>query len=124
MGDKDDIVGQAGCNEWVREYSSAGGKVISKIYRGAASGFDGDALDIRMYRSPVIETFVDCRVVVESDGNSVYDGKRFAQSQFAALVDQMRKSCMGRGGFGYTNLTQKANVTLDLIDFLDSNFSQ
>jgi len=123
MGDKDNIVGQAGCNEWVKEYASAGGKVISKVYRGAASGFDGDPLDIRMYRSPLIETFVDCRVVVESDGTSVYDGKSFAKSQFVALIDQMRKSCMGRGGIGYTNLTQKANVTLDLIDFLDSNFS-
>jgi hypothetical protein len=31
---------------------------------------------------------------------------------------------MGRGGVGYTNLTQKANVTLDLTDFLESNFPQ
>jgi dienelactone hydrolase len=124
MGDKDNIVGQAGCNEWVKEYASAGGKVISKVYRGAASGFDGDPVDIRMFHFAQIETFVDCRVVVESDGSSVYDGKSFAESQFVALVDQMRKSCIRRGGIGYTNLTQKANVTHDLIDFLDSNFSQ
>jgi dienelactone hydrolase len=124
MGDTDNIVGQAGCNEWVKEYASAGGKVISKVYRGAASGFDGDPVDVRMFRAPHIETFVDCRVVVESDGSSVYDGKSFAESQFVALIDQMRKSCIGRGGSGYTNLTQKANVTLDLIDFLDSNFPQ
>jgi hypothetical protein len=31
---------------------------------------------------------------------------------------------MVRGGFGYTNMTQKANVTQDLIDFLHSGFPQ
>lgn len=124
IADKDDIVGQAGCKEWVKEYASAGGKVVSKVYRGAASGFDGDPVDIRMFRVPDIETFVDCRVDVESDGRSAYGGLSFDESQFTALVDQMRKSCIHRGGHGYTNLTQKANVTLDLIDFLDSNFPQ
>jgi hypothetical protein len=34
----------------------------------------------------------------------------------------MRKSCIKIGASGYTNVTQKANVTLDLIDFLDANF--
>ena len=29
-----------------------------------------------------------------------------------------------RGASGYTNLTQKANLTLDVIDFLDANFAQ
>jgi hypothetical protein len=37
-------------------------------------------------------------------------------------MEEMRKSCIKRGGSGWTNLTQKANVTLDLIEFLDSNF--
>jgi dienelactone hydrolase len=123
IGDKDNVVGQAGCNEWVKEYASAGGKVISKVYHGAASGFDGDPVDIQSIRYPLVETFVGCRVVVESDGTSVYDGKSFAESQFVALLAQMRHSCMKKGGIGYTNLTQKANVTLDLIDFLDAKFS-
>lgn len=124
LGDRDNIVGEARCNEWVKEYAAAGGKVISKVYRGAASGFDGDPVDIRMFNFPKIETFVDCRVDVDPDGRSVYVGQSFEESQFAALVEQMRKSCIRRGGSGYTNLTQKANVTLDLIDFLDSNFPQ
>jgi dienelactone hydrolase len=124
IGDRDNIVGQERCNEWVKEYASAGGKVSSKVYRGAASGFDGDPVDIRMFNFPKIETFVDCRVDVDPDGRSVYDGRSFEESQFAALVEQMRTSCIHRGGSGYTNLTQKANVTLDLIDFLDSNFPQ
>ena len=34
---------------------------------------------------------------------------------------EMRKSCIRRGASGYTNVTLKANVTLDLIDFLDAN---
>jgi hypothetical protein len=37
-------------------------------------------------------------------------------------MEEMRKSCVKRGGSGWTNLTQKANVTLDLIEFLDSDF--
>ena len=123
-GEKDTIVGQIGCRDWIKEYASAGGKVVTKAYPGAASGFDGSPIDTRMYRDLNVETFVNCRVDVEPDGSSVYDGKSFSESQFAALVAQMRKSCMGRGGSGYTNLTQKVNVTLDLTDFLDSNFPQ
>ena len=122
--EKDAIVGQAGCRDWVKEYAAAGGKVTTKSYPRTASGFDGDPRDIAIYRDPSIETFGDCRVDVEADGRAQYDGKSFAESQFAALITQMRKSCIGRGGGGYTNLTQKANVTLDLIEFLDSNFGQ
>jgi dienelactone hydrolase len=124
MGEKDDVVGQVGCRDWVKEYTAAGGKVTAKSYKGAASGFDGDPRDLGMFRDSTIETFVNCRVEVDGDGRAIYDGKSFAESQFASLIAEMRKSCIGRGGGGYTNLTQKANLTLDLIEFLDSNFSQ
>ena len=69
-----------------------------------------------------METFVDCTVLVEPDGRSSYVGKTFAESDTKGLIEEMRKSCIKRGGSGWTNLTQKANVTLDLIEFLDSNF--
>lgn len=123
-GEKDSIVGQVGCQDWIKEYTAAGGKVTTKSYKGAASGFDGDPRDLQMFRESTIETFVNCRVDVDGDGRATYDGKSFSESQFAALIAQMRKSCIGRGGDGYTNLTQKANLTLDLIEFLDSNFGQ
>jgi hypothetical protein len=110
--------------DWVKEYTAAGGKATTKAYKGAASGFDGDPRDLEMHRDPTIETLVNCRVDVDVDGRATYDGKSFTESQFAALIADMRKTCMGRGGYGYTNLTQKANLTLDLIDFLDSNFGQ
>ena len=68
-----------------------------------------------------METFVDCSVAVEPDGRS-YNGKIFAESDTAALIVEMRKSCIERGGSGWTDLTQKATVTFDLIEFLDANF--
>ncbi|MBS0452482.1 MAG: hypothetical protein JSS14_14325 [Proteobacteria bacterium] len=60
----------------------------------------------------------------ESDGRATIDGNSFTNAEFAALISQMRKSCMSRGAFDYTNLTQKANLTLDVIDFLDTNVAQ
>ena len=37
-------------------------------------------------------------------------------------MEELRKSCIKRGGAGFTNPTQKVNLTLDLIEFLDLNF--
>ncbi len=75
-----------------------------------------------MSRDPFIETVVDCNVSVDSrSGRSTYNGKTFAESDTTALFMEMRKSCIKRGGFSWTNLTQKAAVAFDLIDFLDAN---
>ena len=112
------------CQEFAASLSSAGGKVISKVYPGTASGFDGEPVVNRQVRDPRVENFSNCKVGVEPDGFLTLEGKKFTQAEFAALVGQLRRSCMGLGAFGYTNLTQKANLTLDLIDFLDSNFAQ
>lgn len=124
LAEKDSLNGVQACQEIVAEFAAAGGKVASKVYPGTASGFDGEPIITRMVRDPRVENLQTCKVVVEPDGRSTFEGKSFSKAEFSALVAQMRRSCVVRGAFGYTNLTQKANVTLDLIDFLDANFAQ
>ena len=122
IGDKDRIAGLEHCRELGKEYTAAGGEVTLKLYPGAPSGFDGHPNVLQTYDDARMETFADCNVPVERDGRSTYLGKSFAESDTRGLVAELRKSCMKRGGSGWTNLTQKANVTLDLIQFLDLNF--
>jgi hypothetical protein len=124
IGDKDQVAGAKPCQELAKEYIAAGGKSTVKVYPGATSGFDGDPINRIMIRNSRVETFADCAVAVEPDGRFVYAGKTFAATDSGALIVEMRKSCIGLGASGYTNVTQKANVTLDLIDFLDANFSR
>jgi dienelactone hydrolase len=124
IGDKDQVTGVKQCQELAKEYVAAGGKSTVKVYPGATSGFDGDPGDRAIYRYVRTETFVDCNVMVEPNGSSVYNGKTFPESDSSALFLEMHKSCMKIGASGYTNVTQKANVTLDLIDFLDANFGR
>jgi dienelactone hydrolase len=121
IGDKDQVTGVKPCQDLAHEYAAVGGKSTVKVYPGATNGFDGDPVNRTMFRYSRIETFVDCNVVVEPDGSAVYEGKRFAETNSSALFVEMRKSCIKIGASGYTNVTQKANVTLDLIDFLDAN---
>ena len=122
IGEKDTIAGVEPCQKLAKEYAAAGGNVTVKLYPGATSGFDGHPAVLAMYHDPLMETFADCNVLVEPDGRSRYVGKTFAESDTRGLIAEMRKSCIKRGGSGWTNLTQKANVTLDLIEFLDLNF--
>jgi dienelactone hydrolase len=122
IGEKNDVVGVQPCKEFAKEYAGAGGRVDVKLYPGAAEAFDGSPDNLRMFRDPFSTIVVDCNVSVESDGRSTYNGKTFAESDFIALATEMRKSCIKRGGFSWTNLTQKAAVTFDLIEFLDGNF--
>lgn len=122
VGEKDDVAGVQSCKDFSKEFATAGGLIEVKVYPGAGSGFDGNPVNLGMHRNPFIETFVDCHVLVETDGRSIYNGKSFAESDTTGLLTEMRKSCIKRGGFAWTNLTQKATVTLDLIEFLDKNF--
>ncbi|MBS0450672.1 MAG: hypothetical protein JSS14_05115 [Proteobacteria bacterium] len=123
LAEKDSLNGLVGCQDWAKDFAGAAGKIATKIYPGTASGFDGEASVLRMVHDPRIENLSNCTVAVEPGGRLALDGKTFTHSEFAALVAQMKKSCMTHGAFGYTNLTQKANLTLDLIDYLDSNFA-
>lgn len=122
IGEKDRIAGVEPCRILAKEYAAAGGEVTVKLYPGASSGFDGHPYVVQSFTDALMETFVDCNVPVERDGRSSYLGKTFAESDTGGLMAEMRKSCIKKGGSGWTNLTQKANLTLDLIDFLDSNF--
>jgi dienelactone hydrolase len=122
IGEKDQISGVVPCQKLAEEYVAAGGYATVKLYPGAPSGFDGFPGIAKLYRDPLMETFADCTVPVEPDGRSAYAGKTFAESDTKGLMEEMRKSCVKRGGQGWTVPTQKANVTLDLIEFLDSNF--
>jgi dienelactone hydrolase len=122
IGQIDQIAGLEPCQNLAEEYVAAGGNVTVKVYRGAPSGFDGHPAFVKLYQDPLMETFADCTVLVEPDGRSTYVGKTFAERDTKGLIEEMRKSCVKRGGIGWTNLTQKANVTIDLIEFLDSNF--
>jgi dienelactone hydrolase len=122
IGENDRISGVEPCRSLAEKYAAAGGKVTVKLYPGAPSGFDGHPAVMKLYQDPLSETFVDCTVLVESDGRSTYVGKTFAETDTKGLIEEMRKSCIKRGGPGWTNPTQKANVTIDLIEFLDSNF--
>jgi hypothetical protein len=122
IGDNDQVTGIKPCQDLAHEYAAAGGKSTVKVYSGATSGFDGDPVNRTMFHDSRAETFVNCNVVVEPDGSSVYEGKKFAETNSSELFVEMRKSCIKIGASGYTNVTQKANVTLDLIDFLDANF--
>ncbi|MEJ8856545.1 dienelactone hydrolase family protein [Variovorax robiniae] len=122
IGGKDEVTGVKPCEALASEYAAAGGKIQVKIYSGATTAFDGDPKDRIMFRSTNMEGLAKCNVVVEPDGRFSYDGKTFPETDPAALFPEMRKSCISRGASIYTNVTQKANVTLDLIDFLDTNF--
>lgn len=122
VGGQDEIMGVLPCQKLAKEYAEAGGKVTVKVYPGASSRFDGHPGLVAMTRDLVTETFALCNVVVESDGRSSYNDKTFPESDSSALFVEMRKTCIRRGGSGWTNLTQKANVTIDLIAFLDANF--
>jgi len=122
IAENDRISGVEPCRSLAEKYVAAGGDVTVKLYPGAQSGFDGHPLIARLHNDPLMETFVNCTVLVEPDGRSTYVGKTFAESDTKGLIEEMRKSCIKRGGSGWTNLTQKANVTLDLIEFLDLNF--
>jgi dienelactone hydrolase len=122
IAEHDRISGVEPCRSLAEKYVAAGGNVTVKLYPGAQSGFDGHPLVTRLYLRPDDGDTRDCTVLVEPDGRSTYVGKTFAESDTKGLIEEMRKSCIKRGGSGWTNLTQKANVTLDLIEFLDLNF--
>ncbi len=122
IGERDTVAGMATCQNLAKTYAAAGGDVTVKVYPGASSGFEGHPLVKLMYHDPLMESFASCTVLVERDGRSTYAGKAFAEGDTQGLIAEMRKSCIKQGASGWTNPTQKANLTLDLIEFLDSKF--
>ncbi|MDM0110011.1 prolyl oligopeptidase family serine peptidase [Variovorax sp. J22R24] len=121
-GEKDEYASTQSCQDLAKAYATAGGVAKFKVYAGASNGFDGHPAMVRRIREPFAETFVDCKVVVEPDGLFAFDGRSFTDAQYIPMLQEMRKTCMGKGGSAWTNLTQKANVTLEIINFLDGSF--
>jgi len=121
LAEKDEWVGVKSCQDLATAYAAAGGKVTSKVYPNTAHGFDGDPANTRLFRVSDAETFVDCVALVEPDGTLGYGGKKFAATDSSGLLDEMRKSCVKKGGSVWTNLGQKEAATKDAIEFLDAN---
>jgi len=122
LGDQDDVAGGNLCRDFASDFLRAGGQVELRAYRGASGDFDGHPKQVRQLRDPFVEVFSACRVPVDADGTAEMGERRFAERDYPALIAEMRKRCMGHGAISWTNLTQKANVTINVIEFLDLNF--
>lgn len=122
IAERDDMGGAGRCQEVLREYGAVGMQVEAKTYPNASSGFDGHQMFTRAQRDDFVENFSNCRLVIEPDSRFAFQGKTYDEAGFGSLVREMRKSCMKLGGWIWTNPTQKANLTLDVIGFLDANF--
>ena len=122
LADKDDLSGLKPCEDLARSFGAAGGNIRVKVYRGASGGFDGHPAMLRKVQETFAETFTACEIAVGEDGRAVIGARSFGENDFRALIAEMRKVCMGKSAASWTNLTQKATLTLDIIDFLDASF--
>lgn len=123
LGEKDDYTGVKPCQNIAADYTRAGGQVQVKVYPDSTHGFDGNPENIRAYRMSTVENYIDCVAEVDSEGNLIYAGKKFAQGDLSILVE-MKKSCMKKGATVWTNVTQKQRATEDVISFLNTAFPQ
>ncbi|MBC7788773.1 MAG: dienelactone hydrolase family protein [Anaerolineae bacterium] len=123
LGEKDDYTGVKPCQDIANSFASAGGSVQVKIYPNSTHGFDGDPQNVRMFRLPTVENFIDCVADVDSEGQLIYAGKKFASGDLS-VVAEMRKSCVKKGATMWTNPTQKQQVTEDVVSFLNAAFPQ
>jgi len=121
LGEKDDYTGVKPCQDLAEDYRRAGGTITVKVYPDASHGFDGNPENTRMIQFRTVENFMGCVVFLEEDGQVVQDGKRYRPDD-AALVVELRKTCVTKGASMWTNQTQKAAATHDVIDFLDRTF--
>ena len=122
LADKDDLSGLKPCQDLARSFGGAGGNIRVKVYPGASTSFDGHPAMLRKVQETFAENFTACEIAVGEDGRAVIGGKSFGENDFRALIAEMRKVCMGKSATSWTNLTQKANLTLDIIEFLDASF--
>ena len=121
LGEKDDWSGVKPCQDLAEDYARAGGTITVKVYPGATHGFDGNPENIRMIQLRTVENYMQCTLYLEDDGQVVHDGKRYGPND-TALIVELRKTCITKGASVWTNLTQKAAATLDVIEFLDRSF--
>jgi len=122
VGDQDAIGGTRLCRDLATDLQRAGGQVVLRAYPDASSDFDGHADLLRKVRETFAETLATCSVPVDAQGMSMLGNRRFGESDFPALMAELRATCMGHGAVAWTNVTQKVRVTIDVIEFLDANF--
>ena len=122
LADMDDLSGLKPCEDLARGFAAAGGNIRVKVYRGASGSFDGHPAMVRKVQETFAETFTACEIAVGEDGRAVIGPRLFGENDFRSLIAEMRKVCMGKKATSWTNLTQKATLTLDIIDFLDGSF--
>jgi dienelactone hydrolase len=118
LGEDDNWSGVKPCQDLAGDYSRAGGKITVKIYPSAAHGWDGDPARTGSVYLPGVENYSRCMLYLEEGGYVVYEGKQYGPND-AALIVELRKSCVKRGASVWTNLGQKAAATADAIAFLD-----
>jgi dienelactone hydrolase len=119
LGEKDDYSGVEPCKSLAAAYGGAGGSIAVKVYEGASHGFDGSPARTGMTHLRFVENYMACDVTAEDDGTMSYAGKRYVPGD-AALMNDMRKTCVKKGATIWTNLRQKEAATRDTIAFLDA----
>jgi dienelactone hydrolase len=111
------------CQDLAGDYSRAGGKITVKVYPNATHGWDGNPeLRSTTYLHGV-ENYSNCMLYLEEGGYVVHEGKQYGPND-AALIVELRKSCVKRGAKIWTNTTQKAAATRDALAFLDRTIGQ
>jgi dienelactone hydrolase len=123
LGEDDDWSGVKPCQALAEDYSRAGGKIVVKVYPGATHGWDGNPAYTGLIRLPSVENYKDCVLYMEEDGQVVHEGRKYGPND-AALIVELRKTCVKRGATVWTNTRQKAAATADAIAFLDRTIGQ
>jgi dienelactone hydrolase len=123
LGEKDDWSGVKPCQVLADDFARAGGKITVKVYPGATHGWDGNPAATGMIYLRDAENYSECMVYLEEDGQVVHEGKRYGPND-AALIAELRKSCVKKGARLWTNPDQKAAGTQDAIAFLDRTIGQ
>lgn len=121
LGEKDDYTGVKPCESIADDYIKAGGMITVKIYPDASHGFDGNPEHTAMYYMRSAESYIDCTILVEEDGQGSYAGKMYGPHEPALNVMRadMRRTCVKKGAALWTNLREKKLVTRDIIEFLN-----
>jgi dienelactone hydrolase len=120
---EDDYVSTPACTDLANAYAAAGGSATVKVYPGAAHGFDGDPERTQLTYLPRADNYRDCLVYLDSDGRFDYRGTTYAADD-AALIADLRRTCMKRGASVWTHPRQKAAATRDVIEFLDRTLAR
>lgn len=118
LGEKDAYSGVEPCQKWAATFEKAGGPTKVLVYPDAYHLFDGDP----RASSPVYlargESFANCLVHIEDDGQWSYRGKLYPD-QLSTYTD-LSRSCVVRGVSFATNLKAKAAALADIKAFLTS----